>query len=121
MLDQLLVKQEISLLEVVLPFESSNKYSIFNSMGQNIYYAAEDSNICLRQICGPRRPWTVHVWSVLAIGLCKLKSHILHAGTPLADTLRFLPNIIRFFASFFKQMPMNPFTANVRFGGEQDG
>ena len=69
MVDQLLVKQEVNLIEAVLPYESKNNYSVQNSAGQKIYYASEDSNFCCRQCCGPKRPWTVHVWSVLVSGL----------------------------------------------------
>ena len=77
LLDQLLVKAEVSILEVVLPFEAGNKYSILNNQGQKVYYASEDSNFICRQCCGPRRPWTVHVWSVLTFCLCQLASRTL--------------------------------------------
>lgn len=44
--DQLLVKQQIELLEAFTGFETGNKYEIYNTMGQKIYYAAEDTCCC---------------------------------------------------------------------------
>ena len=39
--DQLLIHQKVELLEAFVGYESGNKYSIKNSMGQKIFYAAE--------------------------------------------------------------------------------
>lgn len=39
--DQLLVKQKVELFEALTGFETANKYTIKNSMGQKVYYAAE--------------------------------------------------------------------------------
>lgn len=41
MIDQLLIKQKVELLEAFVGFETNNKYSIKNSMGQHVYYAVE--------------------------------------------------------------------------------
>ncbi|KAK7093355.1 phospholipid scramblase 2-like isoform X3 [Littorina saxatilis] len=60
-LDQVIVKQEVALLEVILPYEVGNKYSIFNTMNQRIFYAAEDSNWCCKQCCGPHRPFAMKI------------------------------------------------------------
>ena len=40
-IDQLLVKQKRELLEAFIGFETKNKYSIKNSLGQKVYYAKE--------------------------------------------------------------------------------
>jgi phospholipid scramblase 1, putative (fragment) len=42
-IDQLLVHQKIELLESFIGFETQNKYTIKNSMGQKVYYAKEGS------------------------------------------------------------------------------
>lgn len=39
--DQLLVKQKVEMLEAFVGFETANKYTIKNSMGQKIYYSKE--------------------------------------------------------------------------------
>ncbi|XP_019864431.1 PREDICTED: phospholipid scramblase 2-like isoform X2 [Amphimedon queenslandica] len=59
--DQLLVNQQIELLEIMTGFETQNKYKVRNSLGQQVYFAAEDSNCCLRQYCGPSRPFGMQI------------------------------------------------------------
>ena len=53
--DQLLVKQQIELLEAFTGFETANKYKVLNSMGQQVFFAAEKNDCCTRQCCGPLR------------------------------------------------------------------
>ncbi|XP_010978878.1 phospholipid scramblase 2 isoform X1 [Camelus dromedarius] len=60
-IDQLLIHQQIELLEVLTGFETSNKYEIKNSLGQKIYFAAEDTDCCTRNFCGPSRPFTMRI------------------------------------------------------------
>ena len=73
MVDQLLIKQKVEILEAVTGFETANKYEVLNSMGQNVsvnephfistiylvnlqvYKAKEDSDCCTRNCCGPGR------------------------------------------------------------------
>lgn len=37
-IDQLLIKQKVELLETLINFETNNKYSVKNSMGQKVLY-----------------------------------------------------------------------------------
>ncbi|KAM7292194.1 phospholipid scramblase 2 [Ixodes scapularis] len=60
-IDQLLVKQKVELLEAFLGFETQNKYTIKNSMGQKVYHATEDTDCCTRNCCGPARPFDIKV------------------------------------------------------------
>jgi len=60
--DQLLVKQQIELLEVISGFETNNKYKIKNSMGQNVFYAVEDTDCLTRQCCGPMREFNMKIF-----------------------------------------------------------
>nr|XP_014334790.1 PREDICTED: phospholipid scramblase 1 isoform X1 [Bos mutus] len=60
-IDQLLIHQQIELLEVLIGFETNNKYEIKNSLGQRIYFAAEDTDCCTRNCCGPSRPFTMRI------------------------------------------------------------
>jgi len=61
LVDQLLVQQKTELVEAFIGFETNNKYEIKNSLGQRVYYAAEDTNCCTRNICGPQRAFTINI------------------------------------------------------------
>ena len=41
MLDQLVVKQQVEVLEVLTGFETANKYKVFNSLGQQVELARQ--------------------------------------------------------------------------------
>lgn len=60
-IDQLVVKQSIELFEMFTDFETSNKYKVRNSMGQDVYNAVEESDFCSRQCCGPNRSFKIHI------------------------------------------------------------
>ncbi|XP_065413997.1 phospholipid scramblase 1 isoform X1 [Chrysemys picta bellii] len=60
-IDQILVHQQIELLEVLTGFETNNKYEIKNSLGQRVYFAAEENDCCTRNCCGPSRPFTIRI------------------------------------------------------------
>ncbi|CAJ0576888.1 unnamed protein product, partial [Mesorhabditis spiculigera] len=60
-LDKLVINQHMSMLEVMTSWEVKNKYSVFNSAGQQVYFAYEESETCERQCCGPLRGYTMHV------------------------------------------------------------
>ena len=55
--NQLIIKQKVEILEAVIGFETQNKYTVFNSMGQQVFKAKEDTNCINRQCCGPARPF----------------------------------------------------------------
>ncbi|XP_062512040.1 phospholipid scramblase 1-like [Corticium candelabrum] len=59
--DQLLVHQLVQIVQVLTGFETENKYVIKNSMGQQVYYAAEMSDCCERQFCGPKRSFSMSI------------------------------------------------------------
>lgn len=61
LVDQLLVKQKVELLEAFLDFEGNNKYVVTNSMGQQVYFMAENTDCCTRQFCGNMRPFEMTV------------------------------------------------------------
>jgi len=61
MVDQLLVKQKVELLEAFTGFETANKYKVFNSLGQQVFIAKEDTDCCTRQCCGPIRPFQINI------------------------------------------------------------
>lgn len=61
LIDQVLVQQQVELLEAFTQFETQNKYKIVNIMGQQIYFAAEESDACMRQCCGNSRGFIIHI------------------------------------------------------------
>ncbi|XP_065644203.1 phospholipid scramblase 1 isoform X4 [Hydra vulgaris] len=75
-IDQLLVKQQVELLEVMTGFETANKYKVKNSLGQNVYFAAEDTDCCTRQCCGPSRPFDIKI-------LDNNNQEVIHLNRPL--------------------------------------
>ncbi|XP_064455642.1 phospholipid scramblase 1-like [Ornithodoros turicata] len=79
MVDQVLIKQKVELLEAFTGFETANKYTILNSMGQKIYYAAEDSDCCTRNCCGPIRPFDMNI-------VDNNKMEVIHINRPLRCT-----------------------------------
>ncbi|XP_030842759.1 phospholipid scramblase 1-like isoform X1 [Strongylocentrotus purpuratus] len=60
-IDQLLVHQQIEILEVLTGIEMQNKYQIKNSLGQQIYFAYEESGCMHRICCGPHRGFVLHI------------------------------------------------------------
>lgn len=61
MVDQLLIKQKIELLEVLLGCETRNKYKIKNTLGQQVLYAVEDTDCCTRNCLGAIRPFDMKI------------------------------------------------------------
>ena len=59
--DQLLVKQQIELVEVISNFEAENKYKVLNTMGQQVYFAVEHSSCLQRQCCGSIRDFEMSI------------------------------------------------------------
>ena len=50
------MKQHIEAFEVMTGFETANKYMVLNTMGQQVFLAAESGgNYCTRNCCGSLR------------------------------------------------------------------
>lgn len=60
-IDQLLIQQQVEIAEALTGFETKNKYVIKNIIGQQVYFAAEESDCCGRFFCGPRRGFVIHI------------------------------------------------------------
>lgn len=60
-IDQILVKQQVELLEVFTSWQGRNSYRLLNSVGQQVYFAKEESNVCERQIFGTNRSFAMHI------------------------------------------------------------
>lgn len=77
LVDQLIVKQTVELLEIFTGFESSNRYVIKNSVGQKVYYAKEESNFCARNCCGSLRGFEMRI-------VDNTGRHVIHLDRPYA-------------------------------------
>ncbi|ELT93599.1 hypothetical protein CAPTEDRAFT_180693 [Capitella teleta] len=60
-IDQLVVKQQVEIMELITSWECANKYRVMNSVGQQVYFAQEESETCMRQCCGPSRSFIIHI------------------------------------------------------------
>nr|XP_033780399.1 phospholipid scramblase 2-like [Geotrypetes seraphini]XP_033780401.1 phospholipid scramblase 2-like [Geotrypetes seraphini] len=80
-IDQILIHQIVEMVEVLTGFETNNKYEIRNSMGQQIFFAQEDTDCCTRNCWGSLRPFNmqitdnagreiIHVYRPLKCGSC---------------------------------------------------
>ena len=76
MVDQLIIKQQVELLEAFTGFETQNKYKVLNSIGQDVFFAKEDTDCCNRQCCGPGRSFDMNI-------LNNQMQEVLHLHRPL--------------------------------------
>lgn len=60
-LDQLLIHQQVELLEAFTGIETRNRYAIKNNLGQQCYFAYEESEFCHRICCGNMRGFDMHI------------------------------------------------------------
>merc|ERR1719334_2915302 len=89
MIDQLIIKQKVEMLEAVAGvmgygLETSNKYRIKNSLGQNVYKAVEDTECCTRLLCGPQRAFDMMIKD-------NADREVLHLNRPYACQSCFFP------------------------------
>lgn len=105
-IDQLLVKQKVELLEAFTGFETNNKFTIKNSLGQKVsvsatnsqilmlnaychwinkvYWAVEENDCCTRNCCGPARPFDMKIMDIY-------KNQVIHLNRPLACSSCWFP------------------------------
>ncbi|XP_034253223.1 phospholipid scramblase 2 isoform X2 [Thrips palmi] len=76
-IDQLLVHQKVEVLEALTGFETKNKFTVKNSMGQKVYKAVEDTDCLTRNCCGPLRPFDMKI-------LDNFDNQVIHLNRPLA-------------------------------------
>ena len=101
-LDQLLVHQVVELLEAFTGWETDNKYVIKNSMGQQCYYAFEESGCCAKMCCHHKREFTMKV--------LKSKHKTLAIGTVCFPPSGSLPSSLR-------SIEKVAITVNITYGG----
>ncbi|CAH1982615.1 unnamed protein product [Acanthoscelides obtectus] len=77
MIDQLLVHQKVEMLEALTGFETKNKFTVKNNLGQKVYYAAESNDWLTRNCCGHLRPFDMKIYD-------NYKNEVIHLHRPLA-------------------------------------
>ena len=60
-MDQLIVKQKVEWVEVLLGCETKNKYKVLMPNGQELFDAVEENDCCTRNFCGPQRPFDLEI------------------------------------------------------------
>lgn len=60
-IDRLFVEQKVDLLEAFTGWQENNKYAVKNAMGQQVYYAFEDTDTCMRCCCGAKRGFEINI------------------------------------------------------------
>ena len=61
MVDQLIIKQEMEVLEIITGFETANKYTVFDTTGNVMFNIEEDTTCCNRFCCGDCRSLNVMI------------------------------------------------------------
>ncbi|XP_063162692.1 phospholipid scramblase 2-like isoform X3 [Candoia aspera] len=61
-IDQLSVEQQIELMEMISGYETCNRYEIKNSVGEWIYFAAEENDDYTLNCYGPLRSFTIKLF-----------------------------------------------------------
>jgi len=69
----LIVQQKKEWGEILTGFETKNKYSIRDPQGNELYFAAEESNLLLRLFLKMLRPLTFHIVSKEGSKILKIK------------------------------------------------
>ncbi|XP_055294923.1 phospholipid scramblase 2-like [Sitodiplosis mosellana] len=82
--DQLLVQQKVELVEAITGFETNNKFNVKNTLGQKVYWAAENNDCCTRNCCGPLRRFKMQVFDAY-------QNEVMHLRRPAACDSCFFP------------------------------
>jgi len=107
--DRLIVRQKVDLLEAFTGWQENNRYVIRNSAGQQIFYAFESTDNCMRMCCGSSRGFTINVVDNLnqavlrfsrefkcgagccwCAGICDFATHSVTVETPAGEVLGFI-------------------------------
>jgi len=57
--NNLIISQKVNWTEVFTGFDTPNKYKVMNELGQDLFFAAEQSDCCARACLGKWHPWTM--------------------------------------------------------------
>lgn len=72
-IDEIFIYQKIDFFEILTRFESNNKFTIKNSLGEKIFWATEKNDCCTRNFCGSKRPTEIRIVDITKNCVIKLK------------------------------------------------
>ncbi|KAG8242724.1 hypothetical protein J6590_059968 [Homalodisca vitripennis] len=75
-LRELSVKQGVEFVEILVGYETANRYAIKNTTGQNLYFAYEKSNCLSRNALGHLRPFTIKVLDTTKVEVMRIKRRL---------------------------------------------
>ena len=61
MVDQLIIKQKLEVLEVITGFETKNQYTVFDTFGDEVFSAKEETDCCTRLCFGSFRNFKMNI------------------------------------------------------------
>lgn len=61
-IDELMIEQKKSFMEVFTGWERNNKYAVTNAAGQQCFFAVEETDMCMRQCCGSQRGFIIKLF-----------------------------------------------------------
>ena len=64
-IDSLIVEQQVSMLEAFTGWDTNNKYVVYNSAQQQVFYAVEDTYTCKIICCGEQRHFEIKIFDNL--------------------------------------------------------
>jgi hypothetical protein len=72
-IDSLYVQQQVSMLEAFVGWETNNKYVVYNSAQQQVFFAVEDTDTCMRICCGSQRRFEIKILDNLRQEVIRVK------------------------------------------------
>ncbi|KAK9971550.1 hypothetical protein ABG768_024912 [Culter alburnus] len=112
-IDQVLIHQKISIVEMLTGFETNNQYEIKNSIGQEIYHAKEKSDCFTRNICGSARGFQMRITDNMGQEVIRLYRPMrcclqeIEVQSPLGVTIGFVKQDWSFFLPRFSILGPN--------------
>lgn len=71
-LDKIIIKQKIELFEVLTGFETRNRYAVYNSDMQQIFFIQEESSLCERCFFPMNRGFQLHMTDNNSQEICRI-------------------------------------------------
>ena len=72
--DQLILKQELEVMEIAIGFEEANRYTVFDTSGNEMFTVEEETSCCNRNCCGVCRSFNVMIMDMQGQPIIQLVS-----------------------------------------------
>ncbi|XP_053167041.1 phospholipid scramblase 1-like [Hemicordylus capensis] len=81
-IDQILIQQQMELMEMISGYETANRYEIKNTLGQWVYFAAEENDDYTLNRYRQFRPFTIKIFDSKCQVVMQVKREGQHFGCP---------------------------------------